>query len=218
LKQRWRRVRSQSLAMQRSDELKDVVAVLFEKLKELGLVFDGGAGIHLFTENSRDAEIWVKSPELSTPVCTKLPYDRVFANNPIIIDVWKAKDTGEHIVNKTYSFQEKNEYFDYVFKHNDTSTLPEPVRRFIKDTESYTATFIAEKNSLLGANSWTRQLFSESDIVVFKRVAKVFEQAYVRFLDLQKAEAQAREAQIEAALEKCVQVLLQCIIAKSLVK
>ena len=34
------------------------------------------------------------------------------------------------------------------------------------------------------------------------RFAKVFGQIYQRFLDLQKAEAQAREAQIEAALEK----------------
>ncbi|MDP4164242.1 MAG: hypothetical protein Q8898_14165 [Bacillota bacterium] len=37
---------------------------------------------------------------------------------------------------------------------------------------------------------------------IFKRFGKVFEQTYTRFLDLQKAEAQAREAQIEAALEK----------------
>src|SRR5690606_33074491 len=37
---------------------------------------------------------------------------------------------------------------------------------------------------------------------IFKRFGKVFEQTYTRFLDLQKAEAQAREAQIEAALER----------------
>src|SRR5206468_7652101 len=37
---------------------------------------------------------------------------------------------------------------------------------------------------------------------VFKRFGKVFEQTYTRFLDLQKAEAQAREAKIEAALER----------------
>src|SRR5678815_4815692 len=37
---------------------------------------------------------------------------------------------------------------------------------------------------------------------IFKRLGKVFEQTYTRFLDLQKAEAQAREAQIETALEK----------------
>ena len=34
------------------------------------------------------------------------------------------------------------------------------------------------------------------------KMAHAFEQAHTRFLDLQKAEAQAREAQIEAALEK----------------
>ena len=37
---------------------------------------------------------------------------------------------------------------------------------------------------------------------VFKRFAAVFEQTYTRFLDLQKAEAQARESQIELALER----------------
>ena len=37
---------------------------------------------------------------------------------------------------------------------------------------------------------------------IFKRFAKVFDQTYTRFLDLQKAEAQAREAQIDAALER----------------
>ena len=37
---------------------------------------------------------------------------------------------------------------------------------------------------------------------IFKRFGKVFEQTYTRFLDLQKAEAQAREAKIEAALER----------------
>ncbi len=37
---------------------------------------------------------------------------------------------------------------------------------------------------------------------IFRRFAKVFEQTYARFLDLQKAEAQTREAQIEAALER----------------
>ena len=40
----------------------------------------------------------------------------------------------------------------------------------------------------------------EKDIL--QRFAKVFEQTYTRFLDLQKAEAQTREAQIEAALER----------------
>uniref|UniRef100_UPI004037F68D sensor histidine kinase n=1 Tax=Algoriphagus halophilus TaxID=226505 RepID=UPI004037F68D len=39
-------------------------------------------------------------------------------------------------------------------------------------------------------------------IEILSRFAKAFEFTYTRFLDLQKAEAQAREAQIEAALER----------------
>ena len=37
---------------------------------------------------------------------------------------------------------------------------------------------------------------------ISKRFASVFDLTYTRFLDLQKAEAQAREARIEAALER----------------
>ena len=41
-----------------------------------------------------------------------------------------------------------------------------------------------------------------SEQAILQRFAIVFEQTYTRFLDLQRAEAQVREAQIEAALEK----------------
>ncbi|MBC7826235.1 MAG: hypothetical protein H7122_00710, partial [Chitinophagaceae bacterium] len=197
------KIRSRSLGMHRSVEIKDVVSILFEKLKELDLAFDGGAAIHLFTEGSRHAVIWVASPDLAEPTCVNLPYDEnAFESNPIITDVWNAKETGEDIYNKFYSLEEKNTYFDYVFKHNDLITVPKLSRDFILQADSYTASFIAEKNSLLGANSWTRQLFSDNDFIVLKRIARVFEQAYIRFLDLQKAEAQSRESQIEAALER----------------
>ena len=70
-------------------------------------------------------------------------------------------------------------------------------RNFILNASNYTASFIAEKNSLLGANSWTGQLFSETDFEILKRIARVFEQAYIRFLDLQKAEVQAEQAKLD---------------------
>src|SRR5664279_575289 len=37
---------------------------------------------------------------------------------------------------------------------------------------------------------------------LLERFAKVFEQTYTRFLDLQKAEAQAKEVQIQLGLER----------------
>lgn len=48
----------------------------------------------------------------------------------------------------------------------------------------------------------TYHLLTEEEINLFKRFLKVFELAYQRFLDIELAIAQAREAQIEAALER----------------
>ena len=55
-----------------------------------------------------------------------------------------------------------------------------------------------EQFDICYAESFDRRIFMK----YFKRFAKVFEQTYTRFLDLQKAEAQVREAQIETALER----------------
>ena len=43
---------------------------------------------------------------------------------------------------------------------------------------------------------------SEANTDIIQRFGRVFQQSYTRYLDVQKAEAQAREAQIELALER----------------
>lgn len=48
----------------------------------------------------------------------------------------------------------------------------------------------------------TDKKLSEESILIARRFVDVFDFAYTRFLDIQKAEAQAREAQIETALER----------------
>ena len=48
----------------------------------------------------------------------------------------------------------------------------------------------------------TRRMLTEDEKKILLRFTFEFERTYTRFLDLKKAEAQAREAQIEAALER----------------
>ena len=48
----------------------------------------------------------------------------------------------------------------------------------------------------------TYEPLKEEETSLFKRFLKVFELSYTRYLDIEQAIAQAREAQIEAALEK----------------
>ncbi|MDX2046704.1 MAG: nuclear transport factor 2 family protein, partial [Chitinophagaceae bacterium] len=194
------KVRSRSLAMHQSDELEQVVVSLFDRLTELGLSFDG-ALIFTFEKEKRTVRLWIATNHLSAPVKINLPYDEEIKNNAIIKDLWNAIENGKHIFNKSYSGETKNEYFRYVGKYNE-SKIPETVRQLQIEKESWTACFAAEKNSVVGFDSWSGHIMKEEDFQISIRFARVFEQAYTRFLDLQKAEAQAREAQIEAALER----------------
>jgi signal transduction histidine kinase len=76
----------------------------------------------------------------------------------------------------------------------------------------YIACLAVEKNSALYFDCWQGATYNEGSIQVLKRVAKVFEQAYVRFLDLQKAETLAVQAEqdlieIKAARKKAEDTL-----------
>lgn len=194
------KVRSRSLAMHHSDELEQVVGSLFDRLVELGLSFDG-ALIFIFEKEKRNIRLWIATTHLSAPVLIDLPYDEEIKNNAIIKDLWNAIDKGENIINRSYTGETKNEYFRYVSKYNE-SKIPESVRKIQIEADSWTAYFAAEKNSIVGFDSWSGHIITGDDFQTLIRFAKVFEQAYTRFLDLQKAEAQARESQIQLALER----------------
>ena len=69
-------------------------------------------------------------------------------------------------------------------------------------SRGFSRSFALMPNILLAVGNYASKPYSEEDNEIIKRFAGVFEQSYTRFLDLQKAEAQARESQIEAALER----------------
>ncbi len=194
------RVRSASLAIHQSHELEKVVVVLFDKLNELRMPFDS-AFIYFFEKSTRNIEAWVATKLLPAPIKVNMPYDESVANNPIIVDLWYAIENGEHGLNKTYKEKDKDDYYRYEAKHNQ-SLIPASVTDLQLEAESWTTSFASEKNSIVGFDSWNGHLTTIEDFQILKRFAKVFEQAYIRFLDLRKAEAQAREAQIEVALER----------------
>ena len=86
-------------------------------------------------------------------------------------------------------YQSINETDDYSFK-TDLSRLAE---------KEYVYIFFFKHGIIFSFNSVP---IPDEARQIFKRFAKVFEQTYTRFLDLQRAEDQTREAQIEAALER----------------
>ncbi|HUZ59918.1 MAG TPA: ATP-binding protein [Hanamia sp.] len=192
------RVRSRSLDMHKSDELREVVKVVFEQLQELDFAIDGAAFIGTVIENSKDINIWIGDKHAKYPSCFRTPvYDA-----PSVTDILKAKESGADFFSKTYSFEEKNKWFKYAFENTDLKTLPDQLKNWILEQQYLTQSFAWAKNSGVGIHFHHQRTLSENEIDILKRFSKVFEQGYTRFLDLQKAEAQARKAEIELALER----------------
>ncbi|MBL7854676.1 MAG: nuclear transport factor 2 family protein [Cyclobacteriaceae bacterium] len=193
------RVRSRSLAMQKSDELKDVVAVLYQKFQELEFGIDKGAALVMtFLPDSNDHTQWITDAMQSYAV----PFFIPFTKHSISLDQINARKEGLPFFSMLYDKKEKNEYFKYLFQHTEYKLLPKPVKQLILSSKNFGISIAFEKNSAIAIPSTIGKLVSDDDVTILKRFARVFEQSYTRFLDLQKAEAQAREAEIELALER----------------
>lgn len=190
------RVRATSMALHKSEELQNVVSVLFEQLKSLDFALDGAAFIATKIENLNGFDFWMED-KVTKPARFRLPY----YNAPSINDFYDAWKKRKDFVIKVYG-KEKNIWFKYAFEHTDLKIVPKNRKQWILAQSHLTQAFAIQKNSMIGIHAHHAKTLTDNEIDILKRFSIVFEQGYIRFLDLQKAEAQAREAQIENALEK----------------
>ena len=193
------KVRSRSLAVHKTDEFNEVIKVVFERLQELKIPLTS-VSINVIIEGSKDTEAYICG---SGEYGFTLSHIRLaYFDHPIANDRYDAYKKGLDFFTKTYSAEEKNSFFKYEFEVSDLKNIPADLKKMVMESERYTCSVALTKNSMIVVNDFEGKSLSPDEIDIVKRFAKVFEQAYVRFLDLQKAEAQTREAQIEAALEK----------------
>ncbi|MEH6748130.1 MAG: ATP-binding protein [Maribacter arcticus] len=179
------RVRARTMAMQKSDELSEAGNVLFQQLHAIGIVAEG-SWITLINPEEDSMTMWVTHDNIArTP---KKVFGKDHPNFRAEIDAWKSKQE---------SIKIQMPYDDFVRSSKEifgieVISAPEKPIVYIQH--------ILHGFGYLGGSTFEE--ISEKDIAIYKRFTKVFEQTYTRFLDLQKAETQAREAQIETALEK----------------
>jgi signal transduction histidine kinase/ketosteroid isomerase-like protein len=193
------KVRSRSLAMQKPDELQEVITVVAEKLQELGVIFDvGGVILCTYFSGNKDVIHWIASPDLTSSQGYFVPY----FDNPIFNDAWDSKDRGDAFFSKEFPVEAKNHFFEYAFKHSDYRQFPEDYKQHVLQAEKHHLSAAWSKNSAILIPSLTGVVPSESDADIIKRFAKVFEQAYIRFMDLQQAEIREKEAIKQASLDR----------------
>jgi signal transduction histidine kinase len=187
------RVRSRTMAMHRSDEMKETAVLLFQQVVSLG-VPAFGTGFNIWDDDLKFATAWMGGEDRMQP-----PF-KTSSSEDIFLRIYEAAQKGDVLFVEEQGGEALKTHYEYM---NSIPVFKE----------------IADKMEEAGQSFPTFQImhcafFSHGYLMfisfkpvpdaydIFKRFAKVFEQTYTRFLDLQKAEAQAREAQIEAALER----------------
>jgi signal transduction histidine kinase len=189
------RVRARTMAMQRSDELQDAASLMVQQIQTLG-VPQFGSGFNIWDDDRKAATAWmcnVTTDDLPPPFKTSSAED-------IFLLIHDAAQRGELLFVKEQAGEELKTHYWYmnsipIFREYVERASPEGLS--IPDFQIMHCAFFSQGYLMF----ITYEPVPESHDI-FKRFAKVFEQTYTRFLDLQKAEAQARAATIEAALEK----------------
>jgi multidrug efflux pump subunit AcrA (membrane-fusion protein) len=189
------RVRARTMGMHKSDELRDVVGVFYEQLKPFGV---GQWGVEIVTcdEPSGLMGFWFSHKDEVLPECHYLHY----LGHPVLERQWKVWKDTIPLLTTALSGEDKLDYERYLFEETTLKSLSEEVKAEIMAENHVVFSHVSMKHGFLGAIDVVP--IADDKAAILKRFAKVFEQTYTRFLDLQKAEAQAREAQIEAALER----------------
>ncbi|MFL5810294.1 MAG: hypothetical protein ACJ749_12285, partial [Flavisolibacter sp.] len=190
------KVRSSSLAMHQSEDIQHVVHELYTRLLELNIRLDS-ANILFFKEGSRDIECWTGSNIMKYQQAT-LPY----ADHDFLKDQNEAHENGSELFKSWYSKEKKDALFKYFFEETELKLVPEDRKKFVFSGYHHACSTALVQHVGVNLNRYFEEPFSAEEDSILKRFARVFHQAYTRFLDLQKAEAQARESQIQLALER----------------
>jgi len=188
------RLRSASMAMQQTEDISEVTIVFLDQLRELNLNFIQ-AWINVFHLDEGFFDIWFSPLEGVYKEPTHLQLPSVLFEDTTFKS-WKAGHAFSHL--KLHSKEEVDALVKACDKATDTTYFSHFQEKLqLERLEFLDANYKYGTISISGYEKAT-----EEEKATLYRFAKVFEQTYTRFLDLQKAEAQARESRIEAALER----------------
>ncbi len=195
------RVRARSMGMHKSDDLIDVVREIGKGIHELGIQLHHSQ-IYTDYDYTYDPKtgvnIWVDVEGQDYLEKFHLPY----IDHTITLNFINALNEGLDYFNDRYSKAEKDSYFKLLFKYSDLKRIPKKRKELILNASGWTRFTVILNEAALNFGRYNLDEFTDEEQEIFIRFAKVFGQAYTRFLDLKKAEEQVREAKIEAALEK----------------
>jgi hemoglobin-like flavoprotein len=188
------RVRAKAMAMRSSKDISGAVAVVFNELTRLGIELER-CGIGIFNDTPI-MELW------STPLSQK-------HKQVVKVITGKINSNIHPMTQESYrAWKDRKDFFSYELKGDEVKKYyelleKEPGYNFPKVTN------FAERQILNSFNFneggifvYSREKLTEGTKQIISRFSKVFSLTYKRYIDIINAENQAREAQIEASLER----------------
>ncbi len=189
------RVRARTMAMQKSEELSEAARLLFQQVQDLDLPVVS-CGYNIWEKDEKICTGWMsdESGLLSPPF--KIP----LTESPLCNRMWESKKKGEHFYAEEVSGEALTDHYRFMLTLPNFKEVADRYQKAGFTLPSY------QVNNVVNFSHGNLIFITYKPVPeaydIFKRFGKVFEQTYTRFLDLQRAEAQAREAKIEAALER----------------
>ena len=182
-------VRTHTMSLQKSDELEDVMKLIFSEFKKLGLdLFE--AGIYLRKESSREFTVFGHNSN-GDDFFTK--YDFYFIDNHILNQVIWNLDKKKETYSFSLSGKELASYCDIIFSLEQFKDMPHETKKSYYEIEKIYVTHSYFQHGFLEISGISP--ISKELIDVANKFSQAIDLAYVRFLDLQKAESQAIQAE-----------------------
>ncbi len=188
------RVRARTMGMQRSEELKEVIQVVYEQFVHLNIHIEH-TGFIMDYKARDEMHIWLADRH-DVPFEVTIPYFDCAHWNSFI----EAKEKGIDFFANHLTFEEKNKFYQDLFKL--IPGVPKETLEYYFSCPGLAISTVLLENVGLYIENFSGIPYTDEENNTLMRFGKVFQQTYTRFNDLIQAEAQAREAQIEAALEK----------------
>jgi hypothetical protein len=188
-------VRSVTLNMNNSEDLFAIIQLILDQFINLKINVESAA-FALKPYDSNDLDCWTAVPGALYPFRMFIPY----FDHPLFNLTADAKNKGLDALSFILSFEEKNQWLDHVYRH--LPGVPEERKKHNYSAPGYTTASALRKQFALNIFNYSGVPYTGEELDVLKRFGSVLEQAYSRFLDLQHAEAQAKEAIKSASLDR----------------
>ena len=111
------RVSSRAMAMQKSDELRQIIQLIYEQFIHLGIKIDS-AGFAMDYMESDDFNFWFADSYSTFPNKVHIPY----LDHPQFNRFKEAKEKGLDFYASNLTFEEKNKFFDHVSKRRSSNS------------------------------------------------------------------------------------------------